>query len=136
MSQQLNPKMLEQVSKVAVTTALEYLEKEKKSEKKAKRDRRVRNTRLLLKHYRSFKEHCADVMNDLEEMDNIDLSDELDSEEFAVISIRRSKNRTLAMIRFIDKMIQVYQITCEKHRIRFINDNTEPFMPYILQMRR
>ena len=110
----VDPKLLEEVANIAAEKALEFLEKEKKRQQKQKRDRRLRNTKLLLKHYRAFKLHCQDVKVELEKLQDPELLEELDTEEFAVESIKRSKERTLAMVKFIDQMLLVYRIMCEQ----------------------
>ena len=38
--------------------AMDYLTEEKKAQQKGRYDRRLRNTRLLLKNYRTFKQHA------------------------------------------------------------------------------
>ncbi|PSJ63496.1 hypothetical protein C7J99_31520, partial [Brevibacillus brevis] len=57
----LNQRLAEEVTKLsaetAVKAAIEFLEKEKQKQQKEKRDWRLRNTKLLLKHYRSFVSH-------------------------------------------------------------------------------
>lgn len=114
-----NEKLIDEVVKIsaetAVRTALEIVEKEKLKQQKSNRDRRLRNTKLLLKHYRSFKLHCVDLKLELKELEvPDDMFEELHSNEFLVESIKRSKERTLAIIGFIDQMIAVYQVLCER----------------------
>jgi len=111
----MNAKQLEIVTKTAVQTALEYLEKEKQKQQKLKRDRRLRNIKLLLRNYRSFKLHCKDLKSKLEELNDSDLLEDLD-EELAVNAIRKSKERTLAMVSFIDKMLAVYKVICDQSK--------------------
>ena len=114
----MDQKLLEKVAKIsaetAVQTALDYMEKENQKRQKLKRDRRLRNTKLLLKHYRSFVIHCQDVKTELEKLADPEVLRELDTDEFAVESIRRSKQRTLAMVNFIKQMLAVYRILCEQ----------------------
>lgn len=110
----LSEKHIEQIAATAVKIALEYLEKEKQLQEKSKRDRRLRNVKLLLKHYRSFSTHCADIKLEINELDSKLELDELDTDEFAVESIKRSKERTLAMVKFINKMLKVYKIMSEQ----------------------
>lgn len=100
---------LETISRVAAQAALEHLEKEKK----AQHDRRLRNVKVLLRNYRSFKIHCDDTKEDLKKLDEYLELDEFGENELAIASIKRSKNRTLAMVRFIDKMMSIYKIMCE-----------------------
>lgn len=113
-----NKQLIEQVVKlsaeVATKAALEHLEKVRQEEQKARRDRRLHNTRLLLRNYRSFKLHCEDIKLELDAITSREILDELQTDEFAVESIKRSKKRTLAMVRFIDQMLVVYKIICEQ----------------------
>lgn len=110
----IDPETAEVITKAAVQTVMTYLETERVKQQKAKRDRRLRNTKLLLRNYRSFKLHCADVEADLDRLEDPDGLEELDTEEFAVAAIKRSKERTLAMVRYIDHMLEVYRIICER----------------------
>lgn len=109
---------MEQVAKISAETAtqatIEYLEKAKKEEKQNKQDRRLRNTKLLLRNYRSFKAHTHDIRLELASDKFLDIMDELEEEDLAVESIKRSKERTLAMVRFIDQMLMVYKVICEQ----------------------
>lgn len=112
--EELNEKQIEIISRTAALAAFEYLEKEKEKQEKLKHDRRLRNIKLLLKHYRSFAVHCADIKLQIVDLDKKLELDELDTDEFAVTSIKRSKERTLAMVKFINKTIEVYKVVCEK----------------------
>lgn len=95
-------------------TTLDYLEKSKEKERKAKQDRRLRNVKLLLRNYRAFKLHCLDIKLEIKRLNTLLELDELDTDEFAIESIITSKERTLAMVKFIDKMLTVFQALCEK----------------------
>lgn len=110
----ISEKQLEVISKAAAQAALEHLEKERERKEKEKRDRRLRNIRLLLKHYRSFVKHAADIKLEIEELDELVNLDDLEVDELAVESIKRSKERTAAMVKFINKMISVYKSICEQ----------------------
>ncbi|KMJ55219.1 hypothetical protein AB685_28385 [Bacillus sp. LL01] len=114
-----NEFLLERIVKVsaetAVRTAIEYMEKEKMKEQKNRRDMRLRNTKLLLKHYRSFVLHSKDLQIELDELEvPDDVFEEMHSNELVVESIKRSKKRTLAMVKFIDQMLRVYNTLCEE----------------------
>lgn len=115
MSLQLSDQLIEQIVKKAVEAAIEQVEKEKQKDQKDKHDRRLRNTNLLLKHYRSFKLHAKDLEDELDTLDQEpeDIIEQLYRDDFAVESIKRSKTRTLAMIKFIDRMVRVYKEICE-----------------------
>lgn len=110
----------EEIARIASLVAIQEYERQRQESDKKKFDRRLHNTKLLLKNYRSFKRHYLEVRDELLEMehaeeDNLnDSLDYLDSDEFALESIKRSKKRTLVMVRFIDRMLEVYEILCKK----------------------
>ena len=99
-------------AEIATQAAMEYLETERKRQTKRKKDWRLRNTKLLLRHYRSFVEHSSEVQ--VSPLESAEVLEELYSEEFVVESIRRSKQRTRAMVQFIQQMLQTYRIMCER----------------------
>lgn len=110
---QLNPKMIEEITKTAVQAAIEHMEKEKVLQQKIKRNWRLRNTKLLLKNYRGFVAHAIGLNIELTALEHAEALDELNSEEFAVESIKRSKKRTLAMVKFMKSMVEAYKVMCE-----------------------
>jgi hypothetical protein len=110
----INQKLMQEVTKTAVTTALEFLEKERQREKQFKRDRRLRNTKLLVRNYRMFKINSQDEMAELKELKDPDSLDFLDTDELVIESIIRNKERTLAMLRYVDRMLEVYRIMAER----------------------
>lgn len=110
----LNDQELEIVARAAASVAIEKYQQEQQERERQKFDRRLRNVKLLLRNYRSFATHTADIKLDIVELDErIDLS-ELESDEFALTSIKRSKKRTLALIKFVNKMLQIYKTICEQ----------------------
>lgn len=97
---------------------IEY-DKTKKSSSKTKYDKRLRNTGLLLKNYRNFKEHCKNaIYEDLEEIkikedsDVIEIFDKIynmEDDGAIVESILKAKERTLIIIKHIDSCINFYE---------------------------
>jgi hypothetical protein len=114
MSAQLDKETLEIISKAAVQAVMEHMEAERLKLQKSRKDRRLRNTKMLLRNYRAFVIHCRDVAADLEKLNDAELLEELDTEELALESIKRSKKRTLAMVQYVDHMLEVYRIICER----------------------
>ncbi|MGM0971671.1 MAG: hypothetical protein ACQEW2_02305 [Bacillota bacterium] len=110
----LSEKQLEVISKAAAQAAFEHLEKERQKREKQKYDRRLRNIKLLLKNYRSFVAHSAEIKLEINDLNAKLELDELDTDEFAIESIKRSKHRTLAMVKFINRMVAVYKSICEQ----------------------
>ncbi|MDD3230886.1 MAG: hypothetical protein PHE09_16970, partial [Oscillospiraceae bacterium] len=64
--------------------AMDYISEEKKLQHKGRYDRRLRNTRLLLKNYRTFKKHAQGaVFNAKQAKENaVDILDGLDDFNF------------------------------------------------------
>ncbi|GIN37811.1 hypothetical protein [Heyndrickxia oleronia] len=110
----LNEKTIDMIAKTAANAALEFWKKEEKKQEKEKHDRRLRNVKLLLKNYRSFAIHSEEIKQDIQDLNVLLELDELDTDEFAIESIRRSKIRTLAMVTFINKMLRVYKLLSEQ----------------------
>ncbi|MED1642278.1 HTH domain-containing protein [Brevibacillus agri] len=111
--QGLSPKLIEEVTRVAIQTVLDFQEKEKQKQQKAKRDWRLRNTKLLLKHYRSFVKHSEGVKERLSVAEGSEAIEDFYTNELAIESIKKSKQRTLAMVQFIQRMLEVYKAMCE-----------------------
>lgn len=108
----ISQKHLEVITETAVKTALEHLEKHKKEEEKKNYDRRLRNIKLLLRNYRSFIKHVDDVKLDIKELDEQLVLDDID--EYSIKTIKQSKEKTLILIRYIQKMMKVYKFMCEQ----------------------
>lgn len=113
----MNQRLAEEVTKLsaetAVKAAIEFLEKEKQKQQKEKRDWRLRNTKLLLKHYRSFVSHVEGAKEKVTAHDYADAMESLYTSEIALESIKRSTQRTTVMVQFVERMLAVYQATCE-----------------------
>lgn len=107
-------KLVEQVAKISAEKTLEFLVKEKEKQAKVKKDRRLRNTKMLLKHYRSFVIHCSTIHLELNKLNELLQIDDLETDENAVLSIKRSKERTLAIVKFTNQMLEIYKLLCER----------------------
>jgi hypothetical protein len=105
---------------IGTKAAMDYLTEEKKAQRKGRYDRRLRNTRLLLKNYRSFKTHVQGaVFNAKQAKENaVDILDGLDDFSFDdslyIESIKKSQQRTLIIMRHIEEMLRYYRIDCEQ----------------------
>lgn len=101
--------------------AIKQIKDEKCKEKRHRKDRRLYNTKLLIRHYRSFKEYVNNaVFNDDEtQEDALEAIEELMWEpritsDMVVESIQRSMTRTKIIIEHIERMIDVYGIICNQ----------------------
>ena len=113
--------------------AIETLEKERSKERKSRYDRRLRNTKLLLRNYRMFKEHCEAAVFDASQLDEnaIDILDLMWGKgdgDLVVESIKKSAQRTVIIMRHIDGMLDLYAAYCDRsgkpedtRRLRVIN---------------
>ena len=100
------------VSDVAREAALEAIKQYKQQEKEHVRKRRLHNTGLLLENYLDFQEYYNSIKYKAE-----DIQDSLDPAEFDVVyiddifidSIKRSKVRTMIIIRQIETAVEKIQ---------------------------
>ncbi|WP_342419236.1 hypothetical protein [Paenibacillus sp. FSL H8-0168] len=106
----------QEIARIAAETALEFYKKEQERQNKLKRDRRLRNTKMLLRNYRKFKIHCGSNVQELEELKDPDSFEYLDTDDLAIEAIIKNKERTAAMVSYIDRMLDVYQILSEKSK--------------------
>lgn len=99
--------------------ALETIEREKQKEKKSRHDRRLRNTKLLLRNYRMFKEHCHNAVFDASQLDEnaidiLDLMCNRSASSNVVDSIKQSVQRTAIIMQHITDMLALYEAYCSK----------------------
>lgn len=110
----------EEAVKIGVREGIKYIKEQEYNKVKKRYDRRLRNTRLLLKHYRTLKVHdglANGSISSIKEENAIDVLDDIDSinnEEQYVQAISRTKIRTAIIVRHINKSIEYYEIICGK----------------------
>lgn len=97
---------IDEIINKAVKEAIREYDKEKMIERK---DKRFHNTRLLLKHYNDLKNHIKNAIDDInqirDESDFLDILDDVD--ELYILSIKRSKTKTLIMLSHIDMALEM-----------------------------
>lgn len=106
----------EEIAKIAAEAALDYYKKEQEKRNKLKKDRRLRNTKLLLRNYRKFKINCQENLKELGKLKDPNSFEYLDVDELVIESIVKNKERTAAMVQYIDQMIQVYRTLAEQSK--------------------
>lgn len=111
---------LDEIIKVAVTTALEVSDKRKIERLKERFDRRLRNTELLLKNYRSLVVHRNDSVYSIQKaseiLDDIDSYD--DENEYCFGALKESAERTATVVAHISIMIDTFQYMAESERLK------------------
>ena len=98
--------------------AMETLEKERKRDRKEVADRRLRNTKLLLRNYRVFRAHVANAVYKIEEYEPLediwaDLMMPGRDNTLFVESIEKSVARTATIVKHMETMMQLYQVSCQ-----------------------
>lgn len=104
MSKNVNNQVIEDMINKAAKEAVKEFNKEKLIEQRKKV---FHNTRLLLKHYNDLKSHVEKAIDDVNKLDD-DLLElgELDADDLYILSIKRSKAKTLIMISHIDMAME------------------------------
>lgn len=114
-------KMIESGVNEGIQKGLKQYDNMKKNKTKFRYDKRLRNTRLLLKNYRSFVEHCDNakylVENPIKkeiEKDNlkVQLFDDfynLQDDAYIVASILKSKEKTRIILDHINLCLDFFQ---------------------------
>ena len=104
------------IQKTATATANSIYRKireERDRERDTLFDKRKYNTKLLLEHYRLFKEHAEYSIFDVSTFDEDQMS-VIDILEIAVESIKNSAVRTNIILNHINAMLDVYEAICHK----------------------
>lgn len=105
--------------KIGIREGIKFIKEQEYYKTKKRYDRRLRNTRLLLKHYRSLKVHnrIADSStNKIYEQNAIDALDDIeaiDDEEQYIQALSRTKIRTLIIVGHINKAMKYYEAICK-----------------------
>jgi hypothetical protein len=98
----------ETINKAAKESAKEAIKEFDKEKRQEQRKKVFQNTKLLLSHYNDLKQHVENAIDDVRQLetDLIDLGD-IERDELYILSIKRSKSKTLIMIAHIDMAMEV-----------------------------
>ena len=105
---------------VGTAAAEKRLQEGRKEQRKGRYNRRLHNTRLLLANYRNLKDHASGAIFKGRQMKEsaLDILDGLDDERlednYYIESIKQTQQRTLIILAHIDKMVELYRISCEQ----------------------
>ena len=114
-------KLSEKHLEVITNTILQYLEREQQKQERAKHDHRLHNIKLLLRHYRGLVLHCEEWKIELDLIDNTSIQD-LDISTInleSIESIKKSKEKSLAMVMFIRSKMAAYKKTCTNEELKY-----------------
>ncbi len=133
----------EEAVKIGVREGIKYIKEIEYRNTNKRYDRRLRNTKLLLKHYRELHIHESITNSSVEEIEYsnaIDILDDIDvlDDETYIQSIGRTRTRTRIIINHIDKAIKYYEAICNTESKRrkfniiydlFIDRNEDSIIP-------
>lgn len=136
----------EEAVKIGIREGIKYIKEQEYKRTQKRYDRRLRNTRLLLKHYRSLNAHskmASYSISKVEQEKAVDVLDDIESiddEEQYIQSISRTKIRTLIIIKHINKVLKYYEAICNTEgknkkrkyqviRMLYIDDTKEDVAP-------
>lgn len=106
---------IEEIINKAAKTAINEYNKERKQEEKKNV---FHNTKLLLKNYNNLKEHIENAIDDVKQLETDlidDIIDNTNKDELYILSIKRSKSKTLIMIAHIDAALEM--LKNKQHKI-------------------
>lgn len=94
------------IQEIATAAAVEALKIQKTEERARKRKNRFHNTELLLKHYLGLVEHFENSQDTATEdvIEAFSIED-LDDEDVTILAIRRSRIRTVVMIKQMESSL-------------------------------
>ena len=124
MDENLIATIIQETATATANSIYRKIREERDRERDTLFDKRKYNTKLLLEHYRLFKEHAEYSIFDISTFDEDQMSviDILDSMlqtavgkgEIAVESIKNSAVRTNIILNHINAMLDVYEAICHK----------------------
>lgn len=115
-------KLINRTANTVANKLYAKLRDEHEKERENLYEKRLYNTKLLLEHYRLFKEHASNAIYELTSIEDEEISalEILDSMlqsniakgEIAVESIKNSAMRTRIIINHVDEMLKAYEFIC------------------------
>ncbi len=107
--------IVKMAAEIGAKAGVEAYQKAMKLAQDERADKRLRNTRLLLRNYRLFKDHAENAIYDLDELvaeesvyDILEIMQGHDTSLF-VESIKQSVARTVMIVKHIETMLALYE---------------------------
>lgn len=113
---------IEDIIKLGINAGINYIKQQEELKTGKRTDKKLRNTKLLLKIYRTLKAHIdiADkTLNSLDEEELLNVIDEIDfdlNEENLVHSIVISQKRTALLVKHLDMCLEYLKYKSESIR--------------------
>lgn len=109
-------KLIEEVTEIATLKAIEAYEQSKEKEIQKAKDKRLRNTKLLLKHYNTFRKYAEEASCRREEEVETPIQQLILNEQDIVTSIRVTTDRTLLMVKHLDNAMNALAYVCKQEQ--------------------
>lgn len=109
-------------AQAAIEMAFKKFEEIVQSDKQKRSDKRLHRTDLLMKEYRKLREHTQSAIYEKCRLKEsaIDILDELDGncldDGLYIESIKKSTQRTMIILKHVDKMLEVHGILADKSK--------------------
>ena len=114
--------LIKMATQIGIEAGIKEFENQKKIHKQKRSQRRLRNTRLLLENYRSFKLFCNNAVYNADQkvsenaFDILDSLDDIENENIFIESISKSVARTVVMVNHIITMMDIFEEVCKKKK--------------------
>lgn len=109
-------KLIEEVTRIASLQAIEVFNAQKEEELQKEKDKRLHNTKLLLKHYHTFRKYVEDVREKSEPETPIQKL--ILNEKDIVESVRATTERTVEMVKHLDRAMDALAYICEREETK------------------
>ncbi|WP_432702242.1 hypothetical protein [Lysinibacillus sphaericus] len=109
-------KLIEEVTQIATLKAIEVFNAQKEEELQREKDKRLYNTKLLLKHYHTFRKYVEDAKEDVEPETPIQKL--ILNEKDIVESVRATTERTVEMVKHLDRAMDALAYICEREETK------------------
>ena len=116
----LSEEQKREVIDLAVAAGIRAYRSEATKHQKEIYDKRLHNTKLLMRNYRSLKEHSENAVFDAATAEDDDVNEILNlmsewakEEDTTIESIKKSAAKTKLIMDHVDEMLRIYKAACE-----------------------
>ena len=119
----LSEEQKREVIDLAVAAGIRAYRSEATKHQKEIYDKRLHNTKLLMRNYRSLKEHSENAVFDAATAEDDDVNEILNlmsewakEEDTTIESIKKSAAKTKLIMDHVDEMLRIYKAACERSK--------------------
>ena len=108
--------MLEHAARIAADTAIDKYKSEQEAHRKSISDRKFKNTKLLLRQYRSLRDYAENAVYGTEQLEDFNIielmSGVTDADKFKVQSVQNQVAYTKTIMQHVETMLHIYKMKC------------------------